>query len=242
MTSTYYNCTDQQILDWHYRTVCRYQLAVKPGTAGFTSNLLKNITNKVTFDRYLKSQKVEKYSLPCQVEIATANIRRITQKLHPEEDKFIKKVIFCLSANSRKTKNYANHVKFWRRINKITLHITSGTLLSNIELYPSFYIAFCCFGNQAPQIIRSKRAVAEFSVIRGAIIGARSHLQNQNRLYFLYKWAFIAAGLPLIKHTSGGLIQCLGVQNIFIFPELDKYNYYLFEPIGGFDLTFNSQD
>jgi ribosomal protein L5 len=238
MTSTY-NCIDQQVIHWHYRTVCRYQLAVTPRILGVTANRLKNITHGV--DKFLKSQKVEKYTLPWQVSIS--KVLRNAQGLRSEEERFIEKVIECLPTFSRRTQYYANHIKFWRHINNITLHITSGKLLSNIELYPSFYIAFCCFGNQAPQIIRSKRAVAEFSVIRGAIIGARSNLKNQNKLYFLYKWAFIAAGLGLIEieHSSNRFVQCLGIHSIFIFPELDKYDYYLFEPIGGFDLTFNNQ-
>ena len=31
----------------------------------------------------------------------------------------------------------------------------------------------------------------------------------------------------------------IGINNIFIFPELDKLNYSLFQPIPGFDLTFH---
>ena len=68
MISTY-NCTDQQVVDWHYRTVCRYQLAAKPGTQGFAANLLKIATNAIAFDRFLKSQKVKKYTLPPRVKI-----------------------------------------------------------------------------------------------------------------------------------------------------------------------------
>ena len=229
-------------MDWHYRTVCRYQLAEKPATAGFSANILKKITNAMTFDRLLKSQNVEKYTLPLYGQVTITKALSKVWELHSEEKDFIEKVRRNLTIFSRKTQYSPNHIRFWRHINKIALHITSGKLLSNIERYPSFYIAFCCFGNQAPQIIRSKRAIAEFSVIRGAIIGARSHLQNQNRLYFLYKWAFIVAGLPPIEYSSSGRIQCLGVHNVFIFPELDKYDYYLFESIGGFDLTFNKQN
>jgi ribosomal protein L5 len=238
MTSTY-NYTDQQIIDWHYRTVCRYQLAEKPAVSSFSATLFKNITNTVTFDGFLKSQKAEKYTLPGQLVIS--KFLRKPRELSKEEKAFTEKVFKFPPTFNQRRKYYANHIQFWRHINQITLHITSGKLLSNIELYPSFYIAFCCLGNQAPQILRSKRAVAEFNVMRGAIIGARSYLQNQNKLYFLYKWAFIAAGLPLIQHSSSKLVQCLGVHNIFIFPELDKYDYYLFEPIGGFDLSFNNQ-
>lgn len=241
MTYTY-NCYDQQIINWHYRTVCRYQLAVKPATASFTANLLKRITNKAKFSKFLKPQKVQKYHLPWQIKTKTAHSNLNELSPFSLEQGFIQEVITLLPTFRRfhLKRSYASHVQFWRHINNLTLHITSGKLLSDIELYPSFFIAFCCFGNQAPQIIRSKRAVAEFSVIKGAIIGARNHLQKQNKLYFLYKWAFIAAGLSFIEYSSSGS-KCLGVHNVFIFPELDKYNYYLFEPLGGLDLTFNTK-
>jgi ribosomal protein L5 len=229
MTSTY-NSIDQ-LMDWHYRTVCRYQLAETPAARGF-SNRLKNFANKIKSSKFPKSQSVplslvnkEPYTHANKTEDQTLNL--------PE------KMITFIPTTYQRRKTFVNHVKRWGYINKVTLHITSGHLLSNIELYPSFYMAFSCFGNQSPQIIKSKQAVAEFSVIKGAIIGARSILQEQNKFYFLYKWAFIGAGLPQIEHSSNELVQCLGIRNVFIFPELEKFNYYLFEPIGGLDLTFN---
>lgn len=239
MTSTYY-CTGQQIMDWHYRTICRYQLAEMPA-AGLT-NLLKNIPNKLKPYKSPKGQRVLKQPFTWRAD-TTTNLAN-THVLQTEEQTFSDKILLAKQSStpSQRRKAYVNHVKFWRHMNKITLHITSGKLLSSIELYPSFYMGFCCFGNQGPQIIRSKRAVAEFSVIEGAIIGARSNLQKQNKFYFLYKWAFIAAGLLLIERSSTELVQCLGVDSVFIFPELDKYNYYLFKPISGFDLTFNIQN
>ena len=42
--------------------------------------------------------------------------------------------------------------------------------VSSIELFPSFYMAQCCFGNQGPQIIRNNRAVAEFGVAKEAFV------------------------------------------------------------------------
>jgi ribosomal protein L5 len=236
MTSTY-NSIDL-LIDWHYRTVCRYQLIDTPAARGF-SNLLKNFANKIKSSKFPKLQKAP-------LSLSLVNEKPYTQAKKTEEQTLSlpeKMIAFVLKKTTyQRRRTYINHVKRWGYINKITLHITSGNLLSNIELYPSFYMAFSCFGNQSPQIIKSKQAVAEFSVIKGAIIGARSNLQKQNKFHFLYKWAFIAAGLPRIEHSSNELVKCLGIRNIFIFPELEKFNYYLFEPIGGLDLTFNVQN
>lgn len=219
MTGTYY-CTEQQITDWQYRTVYRYQLAETPATTLELTYFLKKITNKINSNKLLVNLQALKKSA----------FNKTTR----------------LPAEQEITAYYSNHVKFWGRINKITLHITSGKLPSNIELYSSFYVAFCCFGNQGPQVVRSKRAVAEFNILKGAVLGARSSLQKQKKLFFLYKWAFIVAGLPYDNgqswSLSNKLVQSFGIHNVFIFPELDKYNYYLFEPIGGFDLAFSSQN
>lgn len=225
MTHNYY-CTGQQIMDWHYRTVCRYQLADSPATAIRLANILKNTSYKINFNKFPKPQNNKKLFSTITGVKNKGGLQSKKQRFHDE----------------KVTKAYVNHVKFWRNINKITLHITSGELLSNIELYPSFYMAFCCFGNQSPQIVKSKQPIAEFNVIKGAIIGARSNLQNLNKFYFLYKWAFIVAGLPLAGNSgSYRQLQSLGINNVFIFPELDKYNYYLFEPIRGLDLAFDIQ-
>jgi ribosomal protein L5 len=235
MTSTY-NSIDR-LIDWHYRTVCRYQHIDTPVTRGI-SNLLKNFANKIKSNKFPKLQKAPFLFNDKRYKLIIKKKTEEEQTLSlPEKKKMIAFVLKKTTYPRRKT--YVNHIERWGYINNITLHFTSGKLLSNIELYPSVYMTLSCFGNQSPQTIKSKQAVAEFNVIKGAIIGARSHLQKQNKFHFLYKWAFIAAGLPQIKYSSNELVKCLGIRNIFIFPELEKFNYYLFEPIGGFDLTFN---
>lgn len=237
------NCTDQQIIHWHYRTFCRYQLTGMPLALGIPV-FVKKITAKIPSSNVLEFKKVEGQSL------TRKNINAYPNNPQMFFNQDNQKTALSVSNYSKRRFGYVNHVKFWKQINTITLHMTSGKLLSSIELFPSFYMAQCCFGNQGPQIIRSKRAVAEFGVVKGAIIGTQSHLHKQKKYNFLYKWLFIAAGLsptedftsklgfaPKAKHPVSSA-QCFGVNNVFIFPELDKYNYYLFEPIGGFDLTF----
>jgi len=207
---------------------------------------VKKMTAKVPSSKFVKFKKAGGHSLTGK------NIKTYPNnpQMFFDKQKDIQKTALSVSTFSKRTFGYVNHIKFWKQINTITLHITSGKLLSSVELFPSFYMAQCCFGNQGPQIIRSKRAVAEFGVVKGAIIGTRSHLHKQKKYYFLYKWLFIAAGLSPTENPISKLVknprakhpvfsaQCFGVNNVFIFPELDKYNYYLFEPIGGFDLTF----
>lgn len=224
MTTINY-CTNQQIIEWHYRTVCRYQLAEIPAASKKITKFVYSITNNVKSNKFLQFLKIKK------VLDFTTKANRVYLKAG--------KQLFNNKANLQKINNITSigHIKFWKHINNITVHITSGKLLSNIELYPSFYTAFNCLGNQSPQVIKSKRAVAEFKVIKGAIIGGRVYLQKHNKYYFLYKWGFIAANTTI---PSNEFIKCLGITNIFIFPELDKYNYYLFKSIKGFDLHFNA--
>lgn len=235
MTNSYY-CTNQQIINWHYGTVCRYQLITKPTNLG-VAYFLKQMINKVEANRFSNSKNIYK-QLQNFLPITDLFLSYTQEKKNPSS---------FLSSNL-KPSALCSHVVFWKHINQITFHITSGKLLSNIELYPSFYMALSCFGNQGPQMIRSKKAVAEFSIVKSAIIGARSNLQKRNKFLFLYKWVFIAVGtkLPLsitdsrrfVSKLTNAEPECFGVSNIFIFPELDKYNYYLFEEIGGFDLMF----
>jgi ribosomal protein L5 len=238
MTNTY-NSIDL-LLDWHYRTVSRYQQIDTPAARGF-SNLLKNFASKIKSSKFPKVQKVQRLiSLVNQKPITQLSEKKAVEHTFSLPEKMI--TFFLKKTTNQTKKTYVNHVKRWANTNKITLHITSGHLLSNIERYSSFYMAFSCFGNQSPQIIKSKQAIAEFSVIKGAIIGARSNLQKQHKFHFFYKWTFIGAGLPQIEQSSDKLVTCLGIHNVFIFPELEKFNYYLFEPIGGLDLTFNIQN
>ena len=150
------------------------------------------------------------------------------------------------------TKAHLNHTKLWDKIKTITLHITSKKLLFYNEHYTAFYKCFCCCG-QSPQMIKSKKAIDAFKVMKGLIVGAQSNLRGENARAFCYKWAFLAPELAssqlMMSHReqfyiskqkeSTLLVQhsCIGVDNVFVFPELDKLNYYLFETIPGFDLT-----
>lgn len=217
---TYKQCIDQQVLTWHKSTIQRYELMdtnmpflSQPGAADYrNSGLISN---------YVLSQG--------------ASVQ--------------------INSSINLTKAHLNHGKLWSKIKQITLHATSKKLLSHNELYTAFYKCFCCCG-QTPRLVKSKQPIAAFKVIKGAIIGAQSNLHNKNLRLFCYKWAYLAAELHILQlvvheekeHTSLATTsnkvvlvnqESIGINNIFVFPELDKLDYNLFQPISGLDLTFH---
>lgn len=203
-------CVDQQILNWHQFSIQRYQL----------------MDNGVSF---LPALIVDGYK--------NCNLGKPPVKDYPY-------------ANA--TKAHLNHPKLWGSITQIVLHATTKKLLSQSELYTAFYKCFCCCG-QTPRLIKSSQPIAAFKVIKGAVVGAQSHLHKKAVHLFCYKWSFISAELSTLqlpmkdqtnlqkkKDSNIAINQgSIGINNIFIFPELDKLNYTLFQPIPGFDLTFH---
>ena len=209
----YQNCIDQQILSWHKLSIQRYQL----------------MDNSVSF---FPGLRVTNYK----------NLESINQKKPP----------ITGGPYVSSTKAHFNHPKLWNGITKIILHTTTKKLLTQNQLYTAFYKCFSCCG-QTPRLIKSNRSIAAFKVIKGAIVGAQSHLHKKAGRLFCYKWSFLSAELPAVqlvmkdqiylqkkKDMTNELNQVsIGINNIFIFPELDKLSYDLFQPIPGFDLTFH---
>ena len=204
-------CVDQQILSWHQFSIQRYEL----------------VNDSISF-------------FPKLIEDNYKNSKTINQPKWP-----LKKSIYVNA-----TKAHFNHPKQWDRIKQIVLHTTTKKLLAQNQLYTAFYKSFCCCG-QTPRLIKSSRSIAAFKVIKGAVVGAQSNLHRKAVRLFCYKWSFLSAELTplqlliknpinLQKKDSTMLNQAsIGINNIFIFPELDKLNYNLFQPIPGFDLTFH---
>lgn len=136
---------------------------------------------------------------------------------------------------------FPGHPQNWSKISKITLHVTSNKLLTHSELYTPFSLAFCCVSMQTPQMVNSKRSISTYKLLKGVFIGVKSHLRDKASTVFCYKWFYLAAGanlLPISRSHSSLFSTCLGINNVFVFPELDKFNYSLFEPIPGFDVAF----
>nr|WVH39679.1 ribosomal protein L5 [Ulva dactylifera] len=204
-------CVDQQILSWHQFSIQRYQLTDNSSSL-FPTAVVDNIKNCKTIKK--------------QSSIRTN-----------------------LYVNA--TKAHFNHPKLWNNIVQIVLHATTKKLLSQSELYTAFYKCFCCCG-QTPRLIKSGQPIAAFKVIKGAVVGAQSHLHKKAASLFCYKWSFLSAELTTLQLLMKDPIEVekqasnmplnngsVGINNIFIFPELDKLNYSLFQPIPGFDLRFH---
>nr|YP_010003128.1 ribosomal protein L5 [Ulva torta]AZP40240.1 ribosomal protein L5 [Ulva torta] len=204
-------CVDQQILSWHQLSIQRYQLM--DNRAYFSPALI--------MDDYKNCKNNNLSAL----------------KSYPY-------------ANA--TKAHLNHPKLWDSITQVVLHATTKKLLSQSGLYTALYKCFCCCG-QTPRLIKSRQPIAAFKVIKGAVVGAQSHLHKKAARLFCYKWSFLSAELGTFKLLIKDQINLqtkkdtdtvinqgsIGINNIFIFPELDKLNYSLFQPIPGFDLTFH---
>jgi ribosomal protein L5 len=249
-------CVDQLISDWQYGTVCRYKLTEMPIEIWQLNNLLTVTRPYLSFCKNklvpAKTQDNKRIfngsSIKCNIETDEKSSPLLSHVTPFKELVSKGKQDSCIIINESNAstiiKAYLNHVKLWGdNLDKITLHVTSGKLLSNSELYTSFYMALCCCGNQSPHTIKSRRAVSSFNVVKAAITGARSSLRNKNKLHFSYKWAYLAAELSMYQLESNIFTseqsQCLGIDNVFIFPELDKFNYDLFEPIAGLDLALS---
>lgn len=164
------------------------------------------------------------------------------------------------------TKGYLNHSALWHVIDNITLHATSKKLLNHMELYSVFNLTLCCFGNQTPQMIKSKKSIAAYKLMKHTLIGTCSQLRKRKQRNFSYKWFFLAAELQSIALTANvqhnaslparkplvGLWQPsgravavngdrqggLGINNVFIWPELDRFDYAGFSQMPGLDVIF----
>lgn len=138
------------------------------------------------------------------------------------------------------------HCSHWGHLNKLCLHVHSSKLLTQPELYTTFYQALACVGSgQSPRVIKSKMSISAYKVIKGSLVGTSSTLRS-NRMYDLcYKWFFISASLEQSKAGLNSLLftnnfqnTIVGIGNIFIF-EVDRLNYDTFEPMSGLELVYH---
>nr|YP_010216399.1 ribosomal protein L5 [Ulva intestinalis]UBR43420.1 ribosomal protein L5 [Ulva intestinalis] len=209
-------CIDQQILSWHKFSIQRYELT----------------ENSTVFSVQLAADDYRNCN----------NFKTSTGEKQPMKS----------NGYVTATKAHFNHPKLWNTISQIGLHATTKKLLLQSELYAAVYKCFCCCG-QTPRLIKSKQPIAAFKVIKGAVVGAKSHVRKKAARLLVYKWSFLSAHLtavqllisarPIGAQKSNLFTEInqrsIGVNNIFILPELDKLNYSLFQPIPGFDVTFH---
>jgi ribosomal protein L5 len=130
---------------------------------------------------------------------------------------------------------YLNHMQFWHKIKKVTIHSTSKKYILKRKLYGPLNAALSCITVQTPCLIRSKKSIASFQVMKDDWIGCQSQLGKQKRRDFNYKWTFLSASLELISQRS--VSAGFGIENLMIF-ELEEWRYAAFEDLSGLDVIF----
>lgn len=156
-----------------------------------------------------------------------------------------KKLTIKQHTNKVLTKAYLNHSCLWTAIDYVTLHASSKKLVSNNEHYGVFNLALTCFGNQTPQMIKSKKSIAVYKVMKGALSGTNVQLRKTKQRNFLYKMCFLAPELENITFAANVIAtqtstvnSGLGINNVFIWPELDGFDYTALSQMPGLDVTF----
>lgn len=129
-------------------------------------------------------------------------------------------------------KAFLNHMQFWNKINKVAIHSTSKKLLKNPGVFGALSLVLSCLGGQDPKLVKSKKSIAAFQVMKNTLIGANSNLRNRRLRAFCYKWSLLAASLEQI----GPWRESLGVTNTKgLLIELDKLDQ---ASVSGLDIVF----
>lgn len=148
--------------------------------------------------------------------------------------------------NKMLTKAYLNHCCLWTCTEVITLHASSKKLVNHYEHYGVFNLALTCFGNQTPQIIKSKKSIAVYKVMKGALSGTNVQLRKTKQINFCYKMCFLAPELEKltfaakVSATQTTIVNSgYGINNVFIWPELDGFDYTALCQMPGLDVTLS---
>lgn len=148
------------------------------------------------------------------------------------------KIEYKQDLNVKKKFNYVNHVKLWQNHKKITLHNSTYKLLLNPVHYGTLVYAFLILTTISPQPIRAKQNVASFKLIKGSLIGLINTLRKHQQLQFSYKYCFIAPSAEF-AYNANREDYTIGLNNLFVFHELDVLDYTLFEPLTGLEICFS---
>lgn len=131
-----------------------------------------------------------------------------------------------------------NHAMFWHpsKTTKVVVHSNSKKLISQTDLYASFYLALAVISSQSPKLIKSKQSISGFKMMQNTALGACVHLRHHKGVLFCYKWTFLSPNAAILTH--GNASNALGVNNMFGF-ELDSLDYDAFETLPGCDILWH---
>lgn len=180
---------------------------------------------------------LQRYELTSVVKLA--NLTHVTKK--PTLKQTNKQVI---------NKAYLNHCCLWTKTQVITLHASSKKLVNHYSHYGVFNLALTCFGNQTPQLVKSKKSIAVYKVMKGALSGTNVQLRKTKQMNFSYKMCFLAPELEKLTFAANVIAPCCpgqttivnsgyGINNVFIWPELDGFDYTALCQMPGLDVTYS---
>ena len=143
-------------------------------------------------------------------------------------------------------KAHINHNFYWnslssiqikRNSNKIMLHSTSNIICSMPELYPNLNFALSSCAMQTPTIVKSKKSVAAFGVMKKDLMGAIVTLRKRYRMLFCYKWSFLLTAIANLNTKISNRPNIIGTY--FTLFELSTLDYKATQFLPGLNITFD---
>jgi large subunit ribosomal protein L5 len=134
--------------------------------------------------------------------------------------------------------SYKNHMQV-PRLEKVVINMGVGETTSDIKKMDAAIADLTAISGQKPQMVRSKKAIANFKLRKGLPIGCKVTLRGARMYEFLDRLITIA--LPRVrdfrglsgKSFDGNGNYALGLKEQIVFPEI---NYDKIDTIRGMDI------
>lgn len=150
-------------------------------------------------------------------------------------DHYRKKVVTAL----KKEFGYRNVMQV-PRIKKVVVHVGAGEAAQDSKLIEPIVADLAMITGQRPSITRAKRAISNFRLRKGMIVGAHVTLRGERAYHFLERFFNFAAtqirdfrGFSTNSFDGRGAYT-LGLREQLIFPEIERDKV---KKIFGMDVT-----
>ena len=134
--------------------------------------------------------------------------------------------------------SYKNHMQV-PRLTKVVINMGVGETTTDIKKMDAALADLTAISGQKPQMVRSKKAIANFKLRKGLPIGCKVTLRGARMYEFLDRLITIA--LPRVrdfrglspKSFDGNGNYALGIKEQIVFPEI---NYDKIDSVRGMDI------
>ena len=117
------------------------------------------------------------------------------------------------------------------KLDKIVVNVACGEAKDDHKKIDAIMADLSAITGQKPVICKAKKAIANFKLREGNIIGVKVTLRGETMYEFLDR--FFNVALPRVRDFRG--IYSVGVKEQLIFPEID---YEKIDKIRGMDINF----